>query len=91
MLATRVGGLTRQLAGEPLARLAAPEPSSLAECLARLAREPLPPAPPHPTHNAAHDAAWSALAASLLAELEPGLPGRPGSSRPGTARCARPA
>ena len=88
VVATRVGGLARQLSGEPLARLVAPEPSSLADCLVGLAREPLPPpppsAPPATMHNAAHDAAWSALAASLLAELEPGLPAALAS--PGPAR-----
>lgn len=62
VVATRVGGLAQQLEGENLARLAAPEPAALAECLARLAEEP-PPSLPVP----APAEAWTAFAAEILA------------------------
>ncbi len=68
VVATRVGGLATQLGTERLARLADPDPASLADCLARLAREPIPPSP-----TAAPTTAWSAFGAHLLAELDAGL------------------
>lgn len=68
VVATRVGGLETQLASEKLARLADPDPASLADCLARLAQEPIPPPP-----AVASAAAWSAFGACLLGELDAGL------------------
>ncbi|MGH7119824.1 MAG: glycosyltransferase [Acetobacteraceae bacterium] len=62
VVATSVGGLAQQLAGERLARLSAPEPAALAECLARLANEPCRPAPPVDANGA-----WTEFAARLLA------------------------
>lgn len=62
VVATSVGGLAQQLAGERLARLSAAEPAALAECLVRLADEPCLPAPPVDAAGA-----WTEFAASLLA------------------------
>ena len=66
VVATAVGGLAHQLAGEGLARLSAPEPEALAACLARLAEEKLPPAP---LPRSGAEAAWTAFAAEILAAL----------------------
>ncbi len=68
VVATRVGGLEAQLGAEKLARLTPPDPAALADCLARLACEPLPPPAPHATPASA----WSAFGARLLAGLDRG-------------------
>lgn len=62
VVATNVGGLAQQLAGERLAHLCAPEAAALAGCLERLADEPLLPGPP--LHAAD---AWTEFAAACLA------------------------
>lgn len=62
VIATRVGGLPQQLEGERLARLTAPEPAALAECL-----KSLPGALPQPIPVAAPADAWAAFAADILA------------------------
>ncbi len=68
VVATRVGGLETQLEAESLACLAEPDPVSLADCLVRLASEPIPP----PRLASSPKAAWSAFGERLLAELVPG-------------------
>ncbi len=65
VLATRVGGLAEQLAGETLAILCEPEPASLATGLAQLLAQPVAPAPP-PGQLAA---SWRAMAGDLLDQL----------------------
>lgn len=76
LVATRVGGLTEQLAGEPLARLCEPTPRGLADALDALLREAhaatkpranAPPAAPRPIDSAA---AWHRLARAVLDELQ---------------------
>ncbi|MGH7067226.1 MAG: glycosyltransferase family 4 protein [Acetobacteraceae bacterium] len=62
VVATRVGGLPQQLQGESLARLTAPEPQALAECLEKLAE-----ALPQPLRAAAPADAWATFAAEILA------------------------
>jgi glycosyltransferase involved in cell wall biosynthesis len=65
VLATRVGGLAEQLAGERLAILCEPEPASLAAGLAQLLSQPLAPAP-----SAGQLAtSWRAMAGDLLEQL----------------------
>ena len=79
LVATRVGGLTEQLAGEPLARLCEPTAQGLADALDALLREvhaaakprvgtpPRAVAAPRPVDS---DAAWRRLARAVLDELE---------------------
>ncbi len=69
VVATSVGGLAQQLAGESLARLSAPEPAALADCLARLADEP----PPQTAPVSAAEA-WSGFAAEILAAWDKARP-----------------
>ncbi len=70
VVATSVGGLAEQLAGESLARLSAPEPEALAACLARLAEESKRPATAAPGTS---EAAWTELAGAILAALPPSV------------------
>ncbi|HUA77765.1 MAG TPA: glycosyltransferase, partial [Acetobacteraceae bacterium] len=81
VVATRVGGLEPQLGAEPLARLAEPDPASLAACLARLAGEPAPPMRPA---SSSAEAAWSAFGARLLSAF--GASPAPPLAAPGPAR-----
>lgn len=68
VVATRVGGITEQLAGEPLARLCQPTPDGLAGALRGLLDSP-------PTPAAAPDSAraWSEVAAGIAADLRAAL------------------
>jgi len=65
VVATSVGGLAQQLAGESLARLAAPEAAALADCLVRLADEP-----PEPAAAVCAADAWTEFAGEILAAWE---------------------
>lgn len=82
VVATRVGGIAEQLAGEPLARLTEPRAESLADAIRALVEDAadLPPAPPRD----AAARAWRDMAGTLLGQigealgigeaLEPGEP-----------------
>lgn len=65
VVATAVGGIPEQLAGEASARLCAPEPECLAAALRDLleSHEPMPPARESP------EAAWHRMAIKLAADL----------------------
>lgn len=70
VIATRVGGIAEQLAGERLARLCEPDPASLAGAIAALLDErPRPPPATRPPEAAWHETAevLSAEIAALLA------------------------
>lgn len=67
IVATRVGGITEQLAADPLARLAPPEAAPLAAAIASLITHP-------PVDTGADDprAVWRAVAARLVRDLARG-------------------
>ncbi len=67
VVGTRVGGITEQLSGEPLARLADPDPDSLAAAIRTLVEgnPALPPAPP----TDASSTAWRETARALLTDI----------------------
>lgn len=65
VVATAVGGIPEQLAGEALARLCAPEPASLAAAL----RELLASTGPVPQARETPAAAWHRMAVKLAADL----------------------
>jgi glycosyltransferase involved in cell wall biosynthesis len=66
VIATRVGGLAEQLAGDELARLCNPDAASLAEAIQEILNTPMSPAP-HRSRDPA--AAWHALARRVVDEL----------------------
>ena len=66
VVATKVGGITEQLAGEPLARLVIPDAPALATALAALASEP--PIAPAPAPDR-----WPNIAAVLVRDLSAAL------------------
>lgn len=66
VVATKVGGISEQLAGIDLARLVAPEAAALATALAALASEPWPPPKPVPDR-------WPQIAAALVRDLTAAL------------------
>ena len=68
VVATRVGGMVEQLAGEPLARLCDPTAASLAAAIGALLDER--PAPLRPPPHAA-PVAWLTMAAALVAAIRP--------------------
>lgn len=76
VVGTRVGGLTEQLGGEPLARLCDPTPDSLAAALRLLLTDP--PPPPLPIDTAA---AWQKTAAELVEGMTAVLAQRPAGRR----------
>ena len=78
VVATRVGGLTEQLAGETLARLCDPSPDSLAAALRSLLLDPPPVAAP----AADPRQAWRVTAAGLVEQIGAALSVRPGPRRP---------
>ncbi len=63
VVATKVGGLVEQFAGEPLARLCPPDAASVADAIASLRRDP-----PLPGHTATPS--WHDMAAALLASIQ---------------------
>lgn len=63
VVATRVGGLSEQLRGQPLATLCDPAPESLAAGIASLLSEPAPDADADPA------AEWRVVARELVAQL----------------------
>jgi glycosyltransferase involved in cell wall biosynthesis len=65
IVATAVGGIPEQLAGEALARLCEPEPASLAAALADL----LDSSGPTPLARESPEAAWARMAAHLAEDL----------------------
>ncbi len=71
VVATRVGGLTEQLAGEPLARFCDPTPESLAAALRGLLENPPPPPAGDPR------AAWRGTAIALADHIAEMLANRP--------------
>jgi glycosyltransferase involved in cell wall biosynthesis len=89
VVATRVGGIAEQLAGEPLARLCDPSPESLAAALNDLLANP-------PPSGSAGDsqADWQRTAAALVSHIGAVLTGRGAASRsarasPGTHQVRR--
>lgn len=68
VIATRVGGLAEQLAGEPLARLCEPNPASLAAAIGTLLDDRPAATLPSPQRAAA---SWQTMAADLLASVRP--------------------
>ncbi len=78
VVATRVGGIAEQLAGETLAVLCEPEPGSLAGALMELLAHP-PPADIDPVDPRT---AWRRVAERLVCQIETGLLG--GSARSDT-------
>ena len=71
MIATRVGGLAEQLAGEELARLCDPDAASLATAIQEMLNTPALPVRQLPQDPAA---AWRALARRVVNELASPLP-----------------
>lgn len=71
VVATRVGGLAEQLAGERLARLCEPDAASLAAAMRALAVSP----PPAETAGADPRAAWEDVASGLARQIEQKLLG----------------
>jgi glycosyltransferase involved in cell wall biosynthesis len=76
VIATRVGGLSEQLAAAPGAVLCDPEPDSMARAIALWLRAPLAPSP-----RADAGAAWRDAASGLLQAASAILPGRHTRSR----------
>jgi glycosyltransferase involved in cell wall biosynthesis len=76
VIATRVGGLTEQLAAAPGAVLCDPDPGSMARAIALWLRAPLAPLP-----RADAGAAWRDAASGLLQAASAILPGRHTRSR----------
>jgi glycosyltransferase involved in cell wall biosynthesis len=72
VVATRVGGLVEQLQDEPLARMAAPEASSLADAIRSLIDDP-PVADVAGTAPDRGPGAWRDMAAALVAKLRAAL------------------
>ena len=68
VVATRVGGITEQLADERLARLCAPDAASLADAITGLLRDPPPAGPGIDTR-----AAWARMAGRLARDLRAAL------------------
>jgi glycosyltransferase involved in cell wall biosynthesis len=64
VVATRVGGITEQLRGEPLARLCDPTPASLVAAVRRLLDDP-----PAPVAASDPRTAWQGTAASLVERI----------------------
>ncbi len=69
VIATKVGGLVEQLAGERLARLAAPNAEAIAAAIARMRDDPPQAGPPADPRSA-----WRDMAKALLAKIA-GVPG----------------
>jgi glycosyltransferase involved in cell wall biosynthesis len=72
VVATRVGGFTEQLAGEPLARFCDPTPESLAAALRGLLESP-----PNPPPVSDPRAAWRSTATALADHIAAMLANRP--------------
>ena len=74
VVATKVGGITEQLSGEPLARLCDPTPESLVAALRGLLENP-PDSPPGDDPRVA----WQATASALVGNIGAMLAARPAS------------
>ena len=76
VVATRVGGITEQLEGSPLARLVPPDATALGAALVALAAEPVPDALPI-------DNRWPGVVAALAQDLSRVLLARQGQDHQG--------